>query len=300
MPQNIITTTDNHVRARMRRFLSPSFNQQSLRDQSPVIESYANKMIDCLKGICEKDEGTNKSGIVNMLDWINFFTVDIIGDLALGDSFNCLDGSDYHPWVRTLYNFFKGMVFMSAVRFFPPAESLLQLMIPEEVIQKQKGHTDFTDSKVLQRLQLKSNRPDFMTPFLKFMEEQSEKMSVGEIQSTFAIIIVAGSETTATSLRGILYNLARSISVQEKLSKHLRTAFSFEDQITVESTSDIDYLDAVINEGLWLCYAIPGGLPRVAPKGGDIYAGHFIPEDVSSLLSIEPCQGFLLTCNYRR
>lgn len=81
MLQNIVTTQDIRVRARMRRLLSPSCNLQSFRDQSPIMESFANKMINRRKEIYEKDEWRSRPVVVNMLDWINFFTVDIIEHL---------------------------------------------------------------------------------------------------------------------------------------------------------------------------------------------------------------------------
>lgn len=55
--------------------------------------------------------------VVNMLDWLNFFTTDMIGDLGSGESFNCLRDSQYHDWVKTLHNFLKAMVFAAATRF---------------------------------------------------------------------------------------------------------------------------------------------------------------------------------------
>jgi cytochrome P450 len=41
------------------------------------------------------------------------------------------------------------------------------------------------------------------------------------------------------------------------------------------------YLWSVIMEATRLYPAVPGGLPRVTPKGGEVIAGQFIPEGVS-------------------
>lgn len=280
-PQNIVTTTDIHVRARMRRLLAPSFNEQSLRKQSPVLEHYAELVVERLKLIVDRRPEGQESATLNMLNWINFYTMDIISDLALGESFHCLDSSTYHPWVTTLYNFFKGMIIASAARFFWITSLLVDHMVPRDIAEKQKQHTDFTNAKIAQRLESKTERPDLITPFLRDMEKSPEKMSLGEIQSTFALILVAGSEGTATTLLGCLFELASNPDVQEKLYQIVKQKFSVESQITVSSTANIPYLDAVINEALRLCYAVPGGLPRLAPEGGDTYAGHYVPGGVS-------------------
>jgi cytochrome P450 len=279
MPPNIVTTADIQIRARMRRLLSTSFNEQSLLDQAPVLEKYANKVIDRLSAIYQDNTSRREATVVNMLDWTNFYTMDIIGDLAMGESFHCLDQSSYHPWVKTLYMFFKGMIIAAAVRFFPGGWSLLQALIPKKLREQQKQHTDFTNAKIRERLELKTSRPDFLSPFLREMEMSPDKMSLGEIQSTFGVILVAGSETTATTLVGCLYRLASNPKVQEKLWMELKQ-FKSNQAITVESTKTLEYLDAVLNESLRLCYAVPGGLPRIVPDNGDTYAGHFVPGGV--------------------
>jgi cytochrome P450 len=287
MPQNIVTTTDIHVRARMRRLLAPSFSDKALRNQAPMLESYANTLIERLQSIYDTQKASG-TVVVNMLDWVNFYAMDIIGDLAMGESFHCLHESSYHPWVRTLFNFFKGMIIVAAARFFPTTEFLLQRMIPKYILERQKEHTDFTNRKILQRLELKVNRPDFITPFLDEMEQSEDKMSLGEIQSTFAIILVAGSETTATTLLGVFFKLASHPETQERFYKLLKEKYNSSTDITVESTKGFDYLDAIIQESMRLCYAVPGGLPRIAPEGGDTYAGHFVPEGVSTVIFLYP------------
>ncbi|KAF2661069.1 putative RNA polymerase II mediator complex component Srb8 [Lophiostoma macrostomum CBS 122681] len=301
MPQNIVTTTSTQVRARMRRLLAPSFSEQSLRAQGPVLEHYAALLMDRLKNLHATrtpPPTDQKHVVVNLTDWLNFYTMDIIGDLAIGSSFHCLDTTAYHPWVRTLYMFYKGMIYAAAARFFPVTSFLLEYCIPAKILAMQRQHTEFTNEKILQRLELEdtlekggeagkgAGRPDLVTPFIKAMRTSPEKMSLAEIQSTFAVILVAGSETTATTLLGVFYKLATHQGVQDKLYQTLRERFEYESQIDVETTRELVYLDAVISEALRLCYAIPGGLPRVVPRGGEIYGGRWLPGGTK--LSIRP------------
>ncbi|KAF1969947.1 putative RNA polymerase II mediator complex component Srb8 [Bimuria novae-zelandiae CBS 107.79] len=286
MPPNIVTTPDIQIRARMRRLLSTSFNAQSLLEQALMLQKYANIVIERLYAICEANPSRTENTVVNMLDWTNFYTMDVIGDLAMGESFHCLEQSSYHLWVKTLYMFLKGMIIAAAVRFFPGGWFMLQAVIPKSLREQQKQHTEFTNTKIRQRVELKTDRPDFLSPFLREMEMSPDKMSLGEIQSTFGVILIAGSETTATILVGCLYRLASNLTVQTKLWSELNRKFATDEMITVESTNSLEYPDAVLNETLRLCYAIPGGLPRVVPENGDTYAGHFVPGGTS--ISIRP------------
>lgn len=173
------------------------------------------------------------------------------------------------------------MILAAAANLFPPTRYLLRRLIPRRILSKQKQHTDFTNAKVLQRLELKTSRPDFITPFLAELRTAPEKMSLGEIQSTFAILIIAGSESVATTLMGVFFYLAKNEEVQGRLAAVLRARFEREGDITVEATKGIAYLDGVISEALRLCFPVPGGLPRVVPEGGDVYAGHYVPGGVS-------------------
>ena len=216
-----------------------------------------------------------------MVDWINHFTVDVIGDLAVGESFDCLRNSKYHPWVKPLFRFLQGMVFAGAARFYPAVEWLFRMSLPNSVMELQRKHTEFVNERIHCRLSLNTDRPDFLIPFMKD-NAKYENMSLGEIESPFAIILVAGSETTATSLCGTLNHLVKpeNKGAFEKLVCEIRGTFVREQDITIEATKHLTYLEAVINEGLRVCNPVPGGLPRVVPKGGDTYAGHFVPENV--------------------
>ena len=283
MPQNIVTTTDAVVHARMRKLLQNSFNDKALQSQEPLIESYADLIITRFRDLANAPTAKNKTAIVDMTDWVNFFTVDIIGDLAFGESFDCLKGSAYHPWVKTLFNFLKGMVFMAATRFYPLLHKVLMRMIPKSVLEVQANHTKFANERINHRLNMETERPDLLTPFIK-NNPNFKNMSLGEIESTFAVIIVAGSETTATSLCGILNRLTQNPDAMRKLVSEIRSTFTTEKEITVASTKSLVYLEAVINEGLRLCNPVPGGLPRIVPTGGDTYCGHWLPGNVSSLI----------------
>ncbi len=292
MPQNIVTTTDTKVRARMRRLFAPSFNETSLRSLAPVLDSYADKFMSRINDLYDQHRKTHgpQPFTLDFLEWTNFYTMDIMGDFALGESFHCLDNNSYHPWVATLFMFFKGMIIASAARFFSVTDFLLHRLTPKDILEKQKQHTEFSNRKILQRLETKTNRPDLVGPFLKDMQNHPDKMSLGEIQSTFAMILIAGGETPSTTLVGVWYQLATNPDIQARLWSILNKKFPCNDDITVETTKEIPYLDAVINEALRLCYAIPGGFPRVVPEGGDIYAGHFLPAGVSaSLARLNPC-----------
>ncbi|EPE30604.1 Cytochrome P450 [Glarea lozoyensis ATCC 20868] len=268
---NIITTTDFKFHARVRRILSSSFSEGSLRAQYSLINSKADLLVSQIQRLT----ASSKEGArVNMTDWLNFFTMDVISDLAFGESFGCLERGDYHEWVHTLFAFLKYMSLAAAPRYYPTVEFILKMFMPKSVMEGQRKHMAYAREKITRRIDLKSERPDFMTPFMK-NNVNFESVSREEIVETFNFVIIGGSETTATAMTGIFNHLTRKENkhVLEMSTREIRDKFSEKEEITFDTIQCLPYLDAVINEGLRMCNPVPGGLPRVVPAGGDTYCG---------------------------
>lgn len=92
----------------------------------------------------------------------NWATFDIIGDLAYGNQFGCLERSSYHPWVKLIFKHVEGMAINNSVSKFPAATLLLQLFTPKQVARDVQVHHEFNEAQVAKRLAVKEARPDFM------------------------------------------------------------------------------------------------------------------------------------------
>lgn len=163
---NLITTSNVKFHARVRDLMSNSFTDDALNQQSPIIEGHADMFIHQLWCAATSADHGTKGGLVNLTDWLNFFTMDVIGDLAFGESFGCLVNGEYHEWVRTLYGFLKAMSYAAAPRYWPTLQFLLEKMIPRRVMENQRRHQQYANHKINHRLDSKTQRPDFVTPFM--------------------------------------------------------------------------------------------------------------------------------------
>lgn len=119
-------------------------------------------------------------------------------------------------------------------------------------------------------------------------------MSFRHLQSQADMMVVAGSETTATSLSGITYYLSQNALAYKALANEVRSTFSRYGDITAHATEPLPYLQAVIEEGLRLYPPVPIGLPRISP--GETVDGIYIPKgaivSVSSWASTHSEQNF--------
>ena len=111
-------------------------------------------------------------------------------------------------------------------------------------------------------------------------------MGFNELLENANVLLIAGSETTATLLSGCLFLLGSNPDKLAKVVDEVRTEFTKEEEITLNSVSHLPYMLAVLNESL-RCYPPVGGcLPRVVPKGGGYINGKFVPQGVSGHILI--------------
>lgn len=91
---------------------------------------------------------------------------DIIGDLAFGEPFYCLQNAEWHWWLQAVFDIFKAGTMLRAARRFPePLATLLCLFIPRRLIQTRKEQFAFGVERVDKRLQQTTDRPDFSKLF---------------------------------------------------------------------------------------------------------------------------------------
>lgn len=102
-------------------------------------------------------------------------------------------------------------------------------------------------------------------------------LSFDEMVAQGQLLIVAGSETTATTLSGMLYYLLRNPSCLSRLTDEIRSSFASEEDINLLTTQRLKYLPAVLEESLRIYPPVPNTLPRVTPNPGMTICDRFVP-----------------------
>lgn len=271
-PNNVepILTTSDTAHARQRRLLAHAFSEKALKEQEVLIVSYVDLLVEKLQ------EQVKVGNPVNMVNWYNHTTFDIIGDLTYGESFHSLEKGDYHPWVRSIYQGIKAGALMFAMNDLLPLGSLTKLLTPSSMKELADANLTYSIDKIRRRLDRGAiDHPDFMSYVLKYNDERG--MSRDEINSTFSILVLAGSETTATLLSGCTFYLLNNPTAYAKLTHEIFAAFSDESEISIDSTSRLPYLKAVLEESLRIYPPVPVSLSRVVAPPGDTISGYFVP-----------------------
>ncbi|KAL2018184.1 hypothetical protein VTK56DRAFT_1157 [Thermocarpiscus australiensis] len=271
-PHIVNSNGDDH--RRQRRLLSHAFSEKALRGQEDIMKHYIDLLIRRLGELAAEGEA------VDMVRWYNFTTFDLIGDLAFGQPFGCLERGLYHPWVAMIFQNIKLSVFLEATRRYPRLKPLVTLFIPPKLVRSQREHWALSEQTAKRRLESGNvSREDFMSYILRHNDEKG--MTPGEIVENANVLIVAGSETTATLLSGTTFHLLRNPDKYEKLVKEIRSTFNREEEITLLGVNNLAYMNAVFEEGLRMYPPAPLTLSRRTPPKGEFIDGYWIPGDTA-------------------
>ncbi|KAL2007703.1 hypothetical protein VTN00DRAFT_7685 [Thermoascus crustaceus] len=274
--------------SRIRRLLAHAFSDRALREQETLLRSYVDLLVDRLHA-----QVTGPSqGVVDMVKWYSYVTFDIIGDLSFGEPFNCLEDGRFHPWL-TLFQSIRAQPFLRIVRSYPIITPIFNMLV-KGLKQKRAEHFQFGVGKLNRRMQKPTERPDFMSYILRHNDEKG--MTKPEIEATVSILILAGSETTATLLSGCTYYLLKNPDMYRKLVDEIRGTFANEGDINIISIAKLPYLHAVLEESLRIYPPVPSIFPRLVPEGGAVIDNQFVPGGTS--VSVAPWSTFHAESNF--
>lgn len=213
--------------------------------------------------------GTNGLNIVEAFNWLTF---DIIGDLTFGESFDAVKIGKTHPWVSVIVETTYWSNLIGLKSRLPVLNLVLPFIVHQNLAREFRMHRQLTIEKTEKRIKHKDTitKEDFFKQILKQGDWEFSKLD-----SNAELLIVAGSETTATTLSGLMYFLHKNPHCMDKLEEEVLRSFRSYDEITGDSTARLPYLHGVIEEGLRLYPPVPFGLPRVSP--GTVVSGHYVP-----------------------
>ena len=133
--------------------------------------------------------------------------------------------------------------------------------------------------KVDRRISSKSERPDFLSYIIK--NKEGTVMPIQEVYANSTLIVLAGSESTASGLAGITFQLLKHPDALRKAKHEIRSAFDSESEIAPEKVKHLPYVAAIVSEGLRMYPPFPEGLPRLTPRQGAMICGQWVPGGVS-------------------
>jgi len=272
--QNILSALGNEEHGRFRKLFSHAFSERGMREMQPRIQGFVDLLIQGLKEAASEEH-------VDIHKWYNWCAFDMIGDLAFGDSFHCLETQSTSPWIAAIFGNIKTLAFRMVILLYG-LDWLLPYLTPKRLSDLRTANLKFTREKMAKRVEMGEGQGNFFDKAIAESDlEKGTGMSRDEMDSNASILVLAGSETTATLLSGATFLLCKHPDVLRKLNEEVRSTFAREEDIDLMSVSKLDYLLVVLDEALRMYPPVPNTGARTVPKQGSMVAGKWVPGGVS-------------------
>jgi cytochrome P450 len=281
-----IVSADEEEHRRLRRLFSQAFSKNALAAQEPLIMTHVDLLVQKLK--------ESSGELVNMVDMHTFTVFDTVADLVFGESLYLLDNNEYIPWVKSVPGYLGASIVGASLIRIPVFKFLMKIFMPL-VANHYERFLKFTSDKINLRLSSTLGRPDV----INFIINPRDGMSLSreEIDNAGLVMMVAGSDTTPSSLIGLTYFLLKNRETLDKLVQEIRSTFDSDSSINLKSVSKLEYLGACIEEGFRVYTPTPIGFPRIVPSGGASIAGFWVPEGTN--VYVTPLAANFSALNFR-
>ncbi|KAF5570619.1 pisatin demethylase cytochrome P450 [Fusarium pseudoanthophilum] len=238
---------------------------KALRDYEPRVTKYTTQLLDRLNEM--------QGMTINASDWLNFYSFDVMGDLAFGKSFNMLRDGVNHYFLSSLHGSMKMVGALAHISWVIPILKLIPAVNSED-----RQFWAWISGQVEERSKMKPDNPDVFAWILEEYERSPKTHQAKlNVEAEAYLIAVAGSDTTAATLTGLLFELATNPSQIIKLREEIDQYFMDREHADHTSLSYLIHLNAVIDESLRLHPPVPSGLQRVTPPQGLMVGDTFIP-----------------------
>lgn len=249
--------------ARFRRAMLPAFSDKALGQQEPLIKVYVDLLVSKLDEVAQSREAAN------MVKWYTYTTFDLIGDLAYGEAFDGLKTGKDNPWVANINAMLRLFPYLALTSAFPISGKLLLLFQSKQLRSSRAEHRRLSTELATKRIKNKDqeHRGDFMD-YMMHSQEKEHGLTDKELTMNADVLIIAGSETTATLLCGVTYYLLKTPHALEKCVNEVRSAFDSDGEIDFKAASTrLPYMLACLDEGLRLFPPVPILLSRITLPG---------------------------------
>ena len=142
----------------------------------------------------------------------------------------------------------------------------------------------FASREIQDRKTRGSDHQDILAKLFAVQKERPTEMNDNGVISMATSNIFAGSDTTAISIRSIVFHLCENPQYKRTLVEEIdsqQRARKLSIPAKLEEAKNMPYLQACLYEGLRCHPAVGMSLPRMTPKGGIAVDGKYIPKGVS-------------------
>ncbi|KAJ3792293.1 cytochrome P450 [Lentinula aff. detonsa] len=257
---------------RHRRALNSAFSTQQLKQYMSFFQEMTFKLVTKWN-----DQLEENPAVLNMAHWMPKVTLDVIGQSAFDFNFGVLDGTaEYNELYRTMRDMFLDSKSSSplteiytAVRRRLPERFGFRLYTTKEdrrfaaflSAARSTARSILLQKQEAEILNPNSDDKDIISVLIRTKyDDHKKRLSEEEIVSQIATIILAGNETTSSTMSWMLYELSRNTESQARVHGEiasLRARTGYRIALTSTDYDSMPYFNAVMKETLRLHPILP-------------------------------------------
>lgn len=279
---NTFTILGGRDHARRRRILAQGLSEKALRDYEPRILEHISKFCKVLGADASQVAWSQPK---DMSCWCNYLSFDIMSDVVFGAKYDLLCSETYRYICEAIEVSNVRMSFLvHAGRW---AASFIEKSTFRRAIRARNRFVAFVARVVGDRLKRQSLnvagkmpiKPDIFSHLQNAKDPQTgDGFNQEEVGAEGTTLIVAGSDTTSTSICTVLFYLAHNPVIHARVTAEVRSSFERHSDICIgPRLASCTYLRACIDEAHRMSPAVGNSLFREVLEDGAVIDGHFIP-----------------------
>ncbi|GJJ15315.1 hypothetical protein Clacol_009591 [Clathrus columnatus] len=292
---SLFALVDVKEHSERRKLWERGMNSSALQQYRDIVIRRTQQFVDIVSKTGELGHNFDLAG------WFSLLSFDIMGDLAFNGRFQLLKEGPQSEAVKFMDIARQSLFTQECFGMIPWIRQYVNFL-------PQKNKADvlwvrkFSKDTLEQRMKEGPKMKDLLynldyTRSLKFLIQLDEEHGGEKILPLPTLIleagltILAGSDTTGTTLSNVFFYLLSNPYALQKLLSEIDNYFSAAEDVYSADLKELKYLNAVLSETLRLAPATPSGSQRVLPEGstgnGGILIGdrllrfRWIPEGTS-------------------
>lgn len=267
LSDSAIQAMEGHVLRNVRKFCSKLVREEIFETNSPSTQM-------------EMSEGWGPPK--NMTRWTDYLTFDIMGDLCFSRSFDMLDSVENHYILEVLPAALQGLNTIGHMQGIAALQ--LDKILFRDLARANARYEAFSKKQADECI-LKGNKLETKDVFY-FLQRGTDPdtgkgFTLHELVSEASLLIIAGTDTTATSITSTVFYILHNPTVLAKLNDEVRSAFTHVEEIRGGGKlSECHYLRACIDEALRMSPIVGGILPREVLSGGITVDNTYFPAGI--------------------
>ena len=258
---------------------TPVFTSGKLKKMLPLLEEISERVVSHIKKGSESDED------IEVKDLMGKFSMDALASCAFGvdsGSFTHKEDTEFlknakkifdfvNPWSiaktliamfthKTVKQFFHHLGFKNFATIANLKENeFFQNVVEASIKQRKESSTrrndlvdlmiDATEGK-LESTEAHENTQNNLAALSECNTKTTKDISYDRVISTAGVLLLAGYDTTGTTMSYVIYELAMHQDHQDTLFEEIENAKNNSDGLSYDAIQSLPYLDAIIHETL--------------------------------------------------